>query len=461
MKFDSFALDPALIESLRAQQITEATQVQAECLPILLDGKDLLAQAKTGSGKTFAFLLPTLNKRLTTQTNGQLQALVLCPTRELAEQVAEECRNLAKTIPNYKALLLCGGTPIAPQLASLKHIPDIIIGTPGRVLDVLGKSKLALASLQTLVLDEADRMLDMGFADQMQQIFDLLNKAKSRPQCMLFSATLDASVEQLVAELFSAPEVVKVATGETHHLIEQTAWQLIEGKMHYAVAALLTESQPAMSIVFCNTKAEVDHLTASLLGNQFDAVSLHGDMTQEARDAAIRCFKSGCANVLVASDVAARGLDIDDVDMVICAQISPDIDTHIHRIGRTGRSGKQGLAMLLFEPTQANHIQKLSDATMQPIPRKHMQALRFHANRIVKAIYKGITISAGKKQKINKVDIVGLLTQQGGIPADDIGKIFVTAQRSFIALKLRSVKPATRCFKGNKIKGKRVLVSVM
>jgi len=459
-------LSKELTERLVQLGMEKPTDVQRLTLTDALENKDIIVKSKTGSGKTLAFVIPIVQKELDIRAKNQhqtnpFQALVLCPTRELVEQVADELRRIATACPNYKVLQISGGAAIGPQLASLKHIPNAIVATPGRLLDILKKSSLSLDALSTLVIDEADRMMDMGFADQMQSIFDAIHISGAKPHQMLFSATMPDAIQRIVKPLFRKPKIIEVHPRETHDLIEQVAWQVMEKrKKAYAVSALLTEIQPSSCIVFCNTKRDVDDLYQYLLGKSFDAIQLHGDMVQVERDSAIRQFKAACANVLVASDVAARGLDIDAVELVICADVSVDIDTHIHRIGRTGRMDKKGLALILFEAVQSNHIDKLAEHTRQQIPRKKTQALRFHQNRIIRAIYKGVIINAGKKNKINKVDIVGVLTKQGMIPAQDVGKIFVSSAACFIAIKLRSVKPALKCLRGNKIKGKRVSVRV-
>lgn len=464
---DSFAhpkLSSALIDTLAQLGLTRPTDAQRLTLDDALENRDLLVKSRTGSGKTLAFVIPILQKQLNaleqaSDSTPSARALILCPTRELVDQVAEELRRVAKVYPNYKVLQLTGGISIGPQLASLKHIPHAIVATPGRLLDIVRKSSLSFQSLQTLVIDEADRMMDMGFAEQMQSIFDIIDASGAKPQHMLFSATMPASLKRMVTPLFRNPSIIEVQPQQQHAMIEQEAWQLTSNnKRTYVVAALLTQYQPLSCIVFCNTKRDVDELHEYLFSNQFDVIALHGDMTQAERDIAIRQFKANCANVLVASDVAARGLDIDNVELVISAQVSVDTDTHVHRIGRTGRADKKGLAVIVHEPMQNNHIDKLAETTRQQIPRRKTQALRFHANRIKHAVFKGVIINAGKKQKINKVDIVGTLTKQGMIPSEDIGKIFVSATSCFIAIKLRSVKPTLKCLRGNKIKGKRVSV---
>ncbi|MFC3122275.1 ATP-dependent RNA helicase DbpA [Agaribacter flavus] len=456
MQFSQLALSDVLLQAISSLGFHEATATQASALPTVLAGKDVAVEAKTGSGKTLAFGLGILQKQVSKVRANNPSALVLCPTRELAEQVAEQIRLLAKFIPNYKVLSLFGGVAMGPQLSSLKHPPDTVVGTPGRIIDIIGKKALSLSAIHTLVLDEADRMLDMGFAEQMDHLLALLNKNAEKPQTLLFSATFGGRIQSLSAQYQNKAKIIKVEDESENPRIVQYAWQLLPGKRDYAVAALLTEQQPKSAIVFCNKKVDVKNLADSLRQMGFSIVELHGDLEQEQRNQAIRAFSSDCANVLVASDVAARGLDIPSVDLVINADISPDVDTHTHRIGRTGRAGNKGLAMTLIEVHQLAHLEKIAAFLEQTIPVKNMQALRFHANRIVPAKYEAIEINAGKKAKINKGDILGALTKQAEISGDDIGKIQVAAQRSFIAIKSRSVKRAMSLFREHKVKGKRV-----
>lgn len=456
MQFTQLPVANEILQAISTLGFEETTKTQALALPDVLSGKDVAVEAKTGSGKTLAFALGILQKRITQPVDANPSALVLCPTRELAEQVAEQIRLLAKQIPNYKVLTLFGGVAMGPQLASLKHAPDLVVGTPGRIIDIMGKKALSLAGVNTLVLDEADRMLDMGFAEQMDWLLRQMNQNSNKPQTLLFSATFGGKIKTLSKQFQHNASVIKIEEAKTPSKIEQQAWQLLPDKKDYAVAALLTEHQPKSAMVFCNTKVDVKQLADSLREMSFDVVELHGDLEQESRNNAIRMFSSDCANVLIASDVAARGLDIPSVDLVINADVSPDVDTHIHRIGRTGRAGASGLALTLIEAYQIPHLEKIGAFLEQKIPIKQMQALRFHANRIVEAKFNGIEINAGKKAKINKGDILGALTKQADIDGDDIGKIQVAAQRSFIAIKSRSVKRALNLFREQKVKGKRV-----
>jgi ATP-independent RNA helicase DbpA len=455
--FEQYLLCEELNTSLADLKYTAPTATQEACLPDLLSGKDVAVEAKTGSGKTLAFGLTLLNKLAQTKGDGQHpHALVLCPTRELAEQVTYQLQLLARRLANTKILPLFGGVAIAPQLSSLRHAPAVIVGTPGRIMDIIGQGKLNLSGVKTLVLDEADRMLDMGFSDQMDWIFSALKKQAKGVQTLLFSATFSGNIQALSATYQRDAVIIALDDAHTRANIDQVAYKVLPGKREYTVAALLTEYQPASAIVFCQTKVEVANLAQMLSDDGFGLVQLQGDMEQSERSSAINLFSADCANVMIATDVAARGLDIANVSLVINYRISDDIDIHTHRIGRTGRAGEKGLAVTIIDELDEIKLIAFNAQLTEDIPIKHAQALRFHANRIKAPAYVGIQIDAGKKQKLSKGDILGAITKQANIPAEDIGKIHVTSQKSFAAIKLRSLKRTLSMFREEKVMGKRI-----
>lgn len=455
--FEQYGLCEQLNASLAGLKYSSPTATQEACLPELLSGSDVAVEAKTGSGKTLAFGLTILNKLAHTASDAQHpHALVLCPTRELAEQVAYQLQLLAKKMANTKILTLFGGVAIAPQLSSLRHSPAVVVGTPGRVMDILGKGKLDLSGVKTLVLDEADRMLDMGFSDQMDWILSDLHKKAKGLQTLLFSATFGGNIQALSQSYQKDAKIISLNDAHTKVNIEQIAYKVQSGKREYAVAALLSEYQPDSAIVFCQTKVEVVSLATKLADDGFTLIQLQGDMEQFERSNAINLFSADCANVMIATDVASRGLDIANVSLVINFRISDDLDIHTHRIGRTGRAGETGTAITLIDDSDEIKLVAFNAQLSEEIPIKHAQALRFHANRIKQPEFVGIQIDAGKKQKVGKGDILGALTQQANIPARDIGKIHVSAQKSFAAVKLRSVKRALLMFREEKVKGKRI-----
>jgi ATP-independent RNA helicase DbpA len=455
--FAQYDLAAELNSSLADLKYETPTATQEASLPDLLSGKDVAVEAKTGSGKTLAFGLTILNKLAQSDTQGQHpHALVLCPTRELAEQVTYQLQLLAKRMPNTKILPLFGGVALAPQLSSLRHAPAVVVATPGRVLDIIQQGKLDLSGVKTLVLDEADRMLDMGFSDQMDWILSAINKQAKHVQTLLFSATFGGNIQRLSKAYQRNAQIIALDDAHTRANIEQLAYKVAQGQREYIVAALLTEHQPDSAIVFCQTKIEVASLTQKLRDDGFTLVQLQGDMEQHERSNAVTLFSSDCANVLVATDVAARGLDIASVSLVINYRISDDLDIHTHRIGRTGRAGEKGMAITLIDDSDEVKLVGFNAALPEDIPVKQAQALRFHANRIKQPAYVGIQMDAGKKQKLSKGDILGAITKQASIPAQDIGRIHVTAQKSFVAVKLRSIKRVLSMFRDEKVKGKRI-----
>ncbi|MGR5558725.1 ATP-dependent RNA helicase DbpA, partial [Vibrio fortis] len=329
-KFSSIALKPELIQTLDSLGYTEMTPIQALSLPSILGGKDVIGQGKTGSGKTAAFGLGVLqNLRV---KRFRVQSLVLCPTRELADQVAKEIRTLARGIHNIKVLTLCGGMPMGPQIGSLEHGAHILVGTPGRILDHLDRGRIDLSELNTLVLDEADRMLEMGFQDAIDAVIDAAPKQR---QTLLFSATFPKQIKSIADRIMNNPEMVKVESTHDHSSIQQHFYKL-EGTeaRDDALELLLLHHQPESAVVFCNTKKEVQNVTDELAHRGFSVIELHGDMEQRERDQALVQFSNKSISILVATDVAARGLDVDNLDAVFNFELSRDPEVHVHRIGR-------------------------------------------------------------------------------------------------------------------------------
>lgn len=448
--FVDLDLRPELQASTQEMGYTSLTDIQALSLPVMLSGKDVLAQAKTGSGKTAAFGLNILESLDSTKT--YTHALVLCPTRELADQVAEQLRLLAKRMSNVKITTLYGGVPMPGQIATLKHRPHIIVGTPGRVMDHMLKHRISLKNMQHLVLDEADRMLDMGFADELDVIFQHLPK---QHQTLLFSATYPDSIAAMSEQIQRNPERIEAQTLHNVAKIEQLAYKVNPEHRTQAVAALLTHYQAQASIVFCQTKADTFTVTEALVDKGFAAVALNGDIEQRDRTQVLTRFAHKSALVLVATDVAARGLDIDAVDLVINYQVTDEPDVYVHRIGRTGRADATGRAITLVSESEIPALKAIEAHAQVVLKPKGIESVRFHANRIIQPEFMTVSIDGGKRQKLRPGDILGALTKEAGIPGEDIGKINVTNQVSFIAIKIRSVKRALAQFREGKIKGKR------
>ena len=448
--FQSLSLRPELTETLPQLGLTSMTEIQSQSLPALLSGKDVLGKAKTGSGKTVAFALAILNKlevgRFSTQ------ALVMCPTRELAEQVAQEIRSLGRKLENMKVLTLCGGTPMGPQISSLSHGAHIIVGTPGRIMDHLLKRRLSLKDVATLVLDEADRMLDMGFEKEMEAVIQHLPVSR---QTLLFSATYPDTIKQISYKIQRNPQDISVESTHDTSKIDQTFYEVDEAHKVKATAAILTHFQPQSAIVFCNTKIACQKVAEELGELGFSALALHGDLEQKDRSQILYRFANKSTCILVATDVAARGLDVKEIEAVINYQVAQDPEVHIHRIGRTGRAEATGIALTLCSNQEVSHANAIEDYQQATLKWKGIQALRFHANRIVQPQYQTLCIDGGKKAKLRPGDILGALTKDAGIDFDDIGKINITATHSFVAVKIRSVKRCLAHLREGKLKGRK------
>lgn len=448
-QFTSLNLLPALEQNLTTLGFTEMTDIQAQSLPPILAGKDVTAQAKTGSGKTVAFAIGLLSRLQVERFC--IQSLVMCPTRELAEQVAIEIRRVARFIHNIKVLTLCGGTPVGPQIQSLEHGAHIIVGTPGRIMDHLSKRRLNLDKVNCLVLDEADRMLDMGFEEEMAAV--IANVPADR-QTLLFSATYPPAIEKMSAEIQKDTQWITVEATHSASKIEQYFYEVEDNKRADAVCRLLSHYQPNSAIIFCNTKIETQELTDFLQAEGVSALALHGDIEQRERNQVLYRFSNQSVRVLVATDVAARGLDIKDVGAVINYHITPDPEVHVHRIGRTGRAGAVGFALTLCSAREMNRANAIEDYQQQKLVWKSIIAHIFHRNRILSPEYTTLCIDGGKKNKLRAGDILGALTKDAGIPGEDIGKINITDFHAYVAVKIRSVKPVMSHLRNGKIKGK-------
>lgn len=449
-EFSSLGLDQALLDNLQGMGFSQMTEIQAGSLPAILAGRDVVAQAKTGSGKTAAFGLALLQnldvKRF------RIQALVMCPTRELAEQVALEIRRLGRAVHNIKVLTLCGGTPLGPQIGSLEHGAHIIVGTPGRIMDHLYKRRLDLTEVNTLVLDEADRMLDMGFEEEMNAVIKNLPVDR---QTLLFSATYPDSIAKISSQVQRNPLEVTVESTHDTGSIEQIFFEVEEAHRIKAVAALLSHYQPESAIVFCNTKIACQEVADELQSMGVSALALHGDLEQRERNQVLVRFANKSVSVLVATDVASRGLDVKEVNAVISYQITPDPEVHIHRIGRTGRADAKGLALTLCSANEIPRANAIEDYQKAKIKWTGIQSIRFHVNRLFQPLYATLCIDGGKKNKLRPGDILGALTKEAEISGDDIGKIHLTDSHAYVAIKTRSVKRALKQFNEGKLKGRK------
>ncbi|MFL9693931.1 ATP-dependent RNA helicase DbpA [Aeromonas veronii] len=447
-EFSSLNLSPALQENLTSLGYLQMTPIQAQSLPLVLDGKDLIAKAKTGSGKTAAFGLGLLAKLNVNRL--EVQALVLCPTRELADQVATEIRRLARALPNVKLVTLCGGTPTAPQSATLSFGAHIAVGTPGRILKHLEQGTLELSGLKTLVLDEADRMLDMGFGEDINRV---ISYAPERRQTLLFSATYPEGIAQMSRGVQHNPVEVSVESLHEGSAIEQKLYEVPAGQRLDALTWLLSHYQPSSCVVFCNTKRACNDVADHLAAKGFSALALNGDLEQRERDQVLVRFANGSATILVATDVAARGLDIKELGAVINYELTYDPEVHVHRIGRTGRAGQQGLALSLYQPNEAQRVNFIEEYQQAPMPLGDLDSIGRDIKPIAPQMVT-LSIDAGRKTKVRAGDILGALTGEGGIAGADVGKIQISEQYSYVAVKRSVASAALKRLQEGKIKGR-------
>jgi len=448
--FSSLKLNKALVENLATMDYKEMTPIQAQSLPAIIDNKDVIGQGKTGSGKTAAFGLGLLNKLEVKKF--RVQSLVLCPTRELADQVATEIRKLARGIHNIKVLTLCGGTPTGPQIGSLEHGAHIIVGTPGRIEDHLNRGRLNLDNLTTLVLDEADRMLEMGFQDSLDLIFSL---CPSERQTLLFSATFPDSIKPITERVMKNPITVKVESTHQESTINQHFYQVNDNSERlHAIRLLLQQFQRESTVIFCNTKIECQDLADELNNYGFSALALHGDLEQKDRDQTLVRFANKSAAILVATDVAARGLDIDSLDAVINYHIAHDPEIHVHRIGRTGRAGATGVALSLISHKEAHKVIRLEEYLGQSIDVEDLPDAIVLNHDMVKPNMVTLQIDGGKKQKLRPGDIVGALTAGKNISFDQVGKIAMFPIRAYVAVHHEVANIALKKISEGKMKGR-------
>ncbi len=454
--FNTLPLSAAMLANLESLGYAQMTPIQAQSLPVILKGMDLIAQAKTGSGKTAAFGIGLLNP-INPRYFG-CQALIMCPTRELADQVAKEIRRLARAEDNIKVLTLCGGVSFGPQIASLEHGAHIIVGTPGRIQQHLRKGSLVLDGLNTLVLDEADRMLDMGFYDSIE---DIIEQTPARRQTLLFSATYPVGIKQLASKFMRDPQTVKAESLHADSQIEQRFYEISPEDRLSAVTKALGHFRPQSCVAFCYTKQQcqevVDHLTAKGIS----AVALNGDLEQRDRDQVLAMFANRSTSVLVATDVAARGLDIDALDMVINVELARDSEIHIHRVGRTGRAGENGLAISFVAPAEAQRAQAIEQLQKSPLNWQPLDSLTAQAGGPLLPAMATLCIAAGRKDKVRPGDILGALTGDAGIPGAQVGKIAIFDFQAYVAVERGIANQALQRLNNGKIKGRSLRVRIL
>jgi ATP-independent RNA helicase DbpA len=453
MKFSNLPLSKEMLHNLNEIGYTEMTPIQAESLPHILDGKDVIAQAKTGSGKTAAFGIGLLTKLDVKKF--RVQSLILCPTRELADQVAKELRMLARATHNVKILTLCGGAAFGPQLGSLRHGAHIIVGTPGRILKHLKKETLSLDDLDMLVLDEADRMLDMGFSEEINEV---LSFTKKRKQTLLFSATYTDEILDISKSLQHEAVSIKTTSTEVANNITERFYEVENHQKLEVIVNILSNFKPENVIIFTNTKVDAKELAENLLKKKIDALAIHGDLEQYERNDVLVQFSNKSCPVLIATDVAARGLDIKELSMVINYDLPHGEETYTHRIGRTGRAGKDGLAFTLITSYEADKTDEYKNDT-----RLFEEAgdLKIVNGFEMKPQYITLVIEGGKKDKVRAGDLLGALTGDAGLKGSSIGKIDIYERQSYVAIEAKLIDEAHKQLKNGKIKGKKFSVWVL
>lgn len=456
-KFEKLALKPELISNLQSLGYKSMTPIQAKCLPDILKGKDVIAQAKTGSGKTAAFGLCILNAL--DLSDRDLSSLILCPTRELAEQVAGEIRMLARTFQNVRVLTICGGFSRSLQQRELSSGAHIIVGTPGRVLSFIKSDDLNLNSLNNFTLDEADRMLDMGFYSE---IMEIVSHLPQKRQSLLFSATYPEGIRSLSSKI--QKDAIEIKTDVVHDSddIEQIFFEVLptQDKNDF-LYKLLSLYRPDRAIVFCKTKKESSDVAQFLVNRNIHAQCINGDLEQRERTEILEKFSNQSLSILVATDVAARGLDIEALPAVINYNMPATAEDYVHRIGRTGRAGKKGSVFSFFIPYEREMLKLIESLTLKPCQLKKPSELVIAKKYDLIPPMQTMYISGGKKDKLRPGDIVGALVGEAKIDANDIGNISVQSTFSFVAVKSASIQQAIEKLNSGKIKKKKYKVGLV
>ncbi|MEJ7599959.1 MAG: ATP-dependent RNA helicase DbpA [Kofleriaceae bacterium] len=444
MSFETLSLAPGWLENLAQLGYREMTPIQALALPAMLAGRDVLGQAATGTGKTAAFGLALLSR--VTPRAGRPGALVLCPTRELAAQVADELRRLARPLPHLRILTLTGGTSVQRERTSLEHGIDVIVGTPGRVADHLERDRLDLSGIQTLVLDESDRMLEMGFIETVSTI------ARATPperQTLLFSATFPAAVRALSASFQRDALHVTAPVEDITTRIEQVLYVVPRSERVSVLIRVLGHHQPSSAVIFCNHRETCDEVATALDAAGFAAVALHGGMEQQDRNTVLLLLKHASLRIVVATDVAARGLDIDNLGAVINYDLPREHDVFVHRIGRTARAGKTGLAISLADGPPRDG--PLAEVPSSPVPTVDAAVPPPPAMTT-------IAIQGGRQDRLRPGDLVGALVASVGLLPTDLGVITINERISFVAVAAEQAARALAGLAAGKIKNKRFRV---
>lgn len=444
-----------MLSNLGTLKYDTMTPIQELSIPPILKGKDLLAQAKTGSGKTAAFgigLLENLDIRLY-----RIQDLILCPTRELSEQVAGELRRIARFRPNIKVLNITGGLPMKKQEQSLQHQAHIVVGTPGRILKLLNRGSLVLDEVKTFILDEGDRMLDMGFMEEIRSIFEFL---PAQRQTLCFSATFPNEIRELGKTILKNPIEITVEAFHNPDVIEQRFYEVLPKDKLGLVMGILSRFKPESLLIFCNTKDSCRRVGGQLNDFGLHALTLHGDLEQKERTEVLIRFANGSSRILVATDVAARGLDIDSLGAVINFDLPFETETYVHRIGRTGRAGKEGQAFSLMRLKEKFRLDSINEHLNSDYSAEVPEPELIRSDIEMQPEMVTLSVNGGRKNKISAGDLLGALTSKGGIDGGDVGRIDRLDTVTFVAVKRNSQYPAVRVLENGLIKGRRFKVMI-
>ncbi len=456
LAFSTLPIAATTLNNLNQLGYTQMTAIQAASLPLALQLRDLIAQASTGSGKTAAFGIALVEKLVA--ANFDVQALVLCPTRELADQVTQEIRRLARAVGNIKVVTLCGGVALRGQTLSLQHGAHVVVGTPGRIMDHLERGSLSLQSVKTVVLDEADRMLDMGFFDDIAKVMRQCPKDR---QTLLFSATYPDGIAKLAAQFMREPQTVKVQTQHDAKKIQQIFYEVSDNDRLHAVSLLLNHFRPESTLAFCNTKQQCRDLVMVLQAQGFSALALFGELEQRERDQVLVQFANRSCSVLVATDVAARGLDVAHLEAVINVDVTPDPEVHIHRIGRTGRADAEGLALSLVSMDEMGYVGKIEQLQNRESTWADVSTLTPAAGGLFQPPMATLQIVGGRKEKIRAGDVLGALTGEAGFAKEQVGKINVNEFSTYVAVERSIAREAVQKLSAGRVKGKTVKVRLL
>lgn len=453
-EFSSLPLIEALQTAVARLGFTQMTPIQAACIPVALSGSDLIGQSQTGSGKTAAFILPILQK--TDLSLLKLQALILCPTRELCDQVLRECRKFSKTLPGYRSVAIVGGQDFTPQYREVMKGVHLIVGTPGRTLELLQIGTMDISHLKILVLDEADRMLEVGFTEEMTKILDLLPKMR---QTLFFSATFPETVERLSQKYQKNPTRITIEDQPlSSPQIQQYIYFAENPHKAETLLKILGQHRSQCTLIFCRTKATVKSIGEKLKSLNVSCEVLHGDLEQNDRDRVTSMFRNGSVRVLVATDVAARGLDIEGLELVVNVDLPSSAEIYVHRIGRTGRAGRKGVAASIATEYEMEFLNEIETKSGVKMIRQNLSASSKLPATVTAALSqsatKTIQISGGRINKLRPGDILGALTAEPApLAGSDIGKIEIRDRFSFIAISASTAEQALKKLNSVKIKG--------